>query len=151
FIALIFLAAAKVATVIVPIVLKHIVDSLNAESTALVLPIALIVGYGALRFASRLFAEFRDLVFQFASLRAVRRIALKVFRHLHDLAFAFHLDRQTGGLSRDIERGTRGINFVLSFMLFNILPTLIEVGLITGIFLWNFSVWFAVIILASVV
>ncbi len=151
FIALIFLAAAKVATVIVPIVLKHIVDTLNAGETALILPAGLIVAYGALRFASRLFAEFRDVVFEFASVRAVRRIALKVFRHLHDLDFAFHLERQTGGLSRDIERGTRGISFVLSFMLFNILPIILEVGMVTGILLWNFSIWFGVIILAAVI
>ncbi|MDN5864161.1 MAG: ABC transporter ATP-binding protein/permease [Gammaproteobacteria bacterium] len=151
FIALVFLAAAKVATVIVPIVLKHIVDGLGAENTALVLPVALIVAYGALSFASRLFAELRDIVFEFATLRAVRRVALKVFRHLHDLDLSFHLDRQTGGLSRDIERGTRGINFVLSFMLFNILPIILEVGMVTGILLWNFSVWFGVVILASVI
>jgi ATP-binding cassette subfamily B protein len=150
-IALVFLAAAKVATVAVPLVLKHIVDALNTHSEALVLPIALLVAYGALRFASRLFGEFRDLAFEFASLRAVRRIALRVFRHLHDLDLAFHLERQTGGLSRDIERGTRGIDFVLSFMLFNILPTLVEIGLVTGVFLWNFTVWFALIILGSVI
>ncbi|MGH8274016.1 MAG: ABCB family ABC transporter ATP-binding protein/permease, partial [Gammaproteobacteria bacterium] len=97
------------------------------------------------------FGELRDLVFEFAALRAVRRIALRVFRHLHDLDLAFHLERQTGGLSRDIERGTRGIDFVLSFMLFNIIPTIVEIGLITGIFLWNFPIWFAAIILASVI
>ncbi|MGH8272965.1 MAG: ABC transporter transmembrane domain-containing protein, partial [Gammaproteobacteria bacterium] len=96
FIALAFLAAAKVATVAVPLVLKHIVDDLNAHDTALVLPIALLVAYGALRFASTLFGELRDLVFEFAALRAVRRIALRVFRHLHDLDLAFHLERQTG-------------------------------------------------------
>lgn len=150
-IALILLAIAKVATVIIPIVLKHIVDSLNADQTALVLPAALIIAYGALSFSSRLFTELRDLTFEFASLRAVRRIALRMFRHLHDLDLAFHLDRRTGGLSRDIERGTRGINFVLSFMLFNILPILLEVAMVTGIMMWNFSLWFAVIILVAVV
>ncbi|HET7650830.1 MAG TPA: ABC transporter ATP-binding protein/permease [Gammaproteobacteria bacterium] len=150
--ALVFLVAAKLATVTIPVALKHIVDALNPKhGEALVLPLALLIGYGALRFASTLFGELRDLVFEFAALRAVRRVALRVFRHLHDLDLAFHLERQTGGLSRDIERGTRGISFVLSFMLFNILPTLLEIGLVTGIFLWNFSAWFAVIILTSVV
>ncbi|MGH8373589.1 MAG: ABCB family ABC transporter ATP-binding protein/permease [Gammaproteobacteria bacterium] len=150
--ALAFLVAAKLATVTIPVALKHIVDALNPKhGGALVLPLALLIGYGVLRFASTLFGELRDLVFEFAALRAVRRIALRVFRHLHDLDLAFHLERQTGGLSRDIERGTRGISFVLSFMLFNILPTLLEIGLVTSIFLWNFSAWFALIILIAVV
>ena len=150
--ALAFLVIAKIATVLIPVALKHLVDDLNpVHHTALVLPLALLVGYGALRFASTLFGELRDLVFEFAALRAVRRIALRVFRHLHDLDLAFHLERQTGGLSRDIERGTRGISFVLSFMLFNILPTLLEIGMVLGIFLWNFSAWFALIIVLSVV
>jgi len=150
-IALILLAVAKVATVIVPMVLGRIVDGLNADNAALVLPAALIIAYGALSFASRLFAELRDVVFEFASLRAVRRIALRMFRHLHDLDLAFHLERRTGGLSRDIERGTRGIGFVLSFMLFNILPIILEVAMVTGIMLWHFSVWFAVIIVVAVI
>ncbi|MDE2092104.1 MAG: ABC transporter ATP-binding protein/permease [Gammaproteobacteria bacterium] len=150
--ALAFLVVAKIATVMIPVALKHLVDDLNpVNHAALVLPIALLIGYGVLRFASTLFGELRDLVFEFAALRAVRRIALRVFRHLHDLDLAFHLERQTGGLSRDIERGTRGISFVLSFMLFNILPTLLEIGLVLGIFLWNFSAWFALIIVLSVV
>ncbi|MDE2197288.1 MAG: ABC transporter ATP-binding protein/permease, partial [Gammaproteobacteria bacterium] len=149
--ALVFLVAAKLATVTLPVVLKHIVDGLNpGHGVLLVLPLALLVGYGALRFAGTLFGELRDVVFERAALRAVRRIALRVFRHLHDLDLAFHLERQTGGLSRDIERGTRGISFVLSFMLFNILPTLLEIALVLGIFLWNFSAWFALIIITSV-
>ncbi|MGH8126867.1 MAG: ABCB family ABC transporter ATP-binding protein/permease [Gammaproteobacteria bacterium] len=150
-IALVFLILAKLATVAIPIALKHIVNALNVQHGVLILPVVLLIAYGALRFASTLFGELRNLVFEFASLRAVRRIALRVFRHLHDLDLAFHLERHTGGLSRDIERGTRGIDFVLSFMLFNIIPTIIELGLITGIFLWNFPVWFAVIILGSVI
>ncbi len=149
--AIVFLILAKVATVTIPMALKHIVNALNVQNGVLVLPLALLIAYGALRFASTLFGELRDLVFEFAALRAVRRVALRVFRHLHDLDLSFHLERQTGGLSRDIERGTRGINFILSFMLFNILPTLLEIGLVTGILLWNFSIWFAVIILAAVV
>lgn len=149
-IALVFLVLAKLATVAIPMALKHIVDALNVQHGVLVLPLTLLVAYGALRLASTLFGELRDLVFEFAAVRAVRRVALRIFRHLHDLDLAFHLERQTGGLSRDIERGTRGINFILSFMLFNILPTLLEIGLVTGILLWNFSAWFAVIILAAV-
>ena len=149
-VAIVFLVLAKLATVAIPMALKHIVNALNVQNGVLVLPFALLIAYGALRFASTLFGELRDLVFEFAALRAVRRVALRVFRHLHDLDLAFHLERQTGGLSRDIERGTRGINFVLSFMLFNILPTLLEIGLVTGILLWNFSAWFAVIILVAV-
>ena len=150
-IALVCLVLAKLATVAIPMALKHIVNALNVHNGVLVLPLALLIAYGALRFASTLFAQLRDLVFEFAAVRAVRRIALRIFRHLHDLDLAFHLERQTGGLSRDIERGTRGINFILSFMLFNILPTLLEIGLVTGILLWNFSIWFAVIILGAVI
>ena len=150
--ALAFLVIAKLATVTIPVALKLIVDRLNpVHHSLLVLPLALLIGYGLLRFASILFGELRDLVFERAALRAVRRIALRVFRHLHDLDLTFHLERQTGGLSRDIERGTRGISFVLSFMLFNILPTLLEIALVLGIFLWNFSAWFAFIIIISVV
>ncbi len=150
--ALAFLVIAKLATVTIPVALKLIVDRLNpVHHSLLVLPLALLIGYGLLRFASILFGELRDLVFERAALRAVRRIALRVFRHLHDLDLTFHLERQTGGLSRDIERGTRGISFVLSFMLFNILPTLLEIALVLGIFLWNFSAWFAFIIIVSVI
>ncbi|HEX5314724.1 MAG TPA: ABC transporter ATP-binding protein/permease [Gammaproteobacteria bacterium] len=150
-VAIVFLIAAKLATVAIPMLLKHIVDALDGTNVAIVLPLALLLAYGALRFAATLFGELRDLVFEFAALRAVRRVALRVFRHLHDLDLAFHLERQTGGLSRDVERGTRGISTVLSFLLFNILPTLVEIGLVVGIFLWNFPVWFALIILGAVI
>ena len=149
--ALILLLLANLATVAVPLVLKRIVDSFDPHQVLLVLPLALLIGYGALRFASTLLGELRDVVFELATLRAARRVALKVFRHLHDLDLAFHLERQTGGLSRDIERGSRGVSFVMSAILFNVLPTIVQVAMVTSIFLWKFSGWFALIILASVV
>jgi ABC-type transport system involved in Fe-S cluster assembly fused permease/ATPase subunit len=108
-------------------------------------PVFLIVGYGVLRLFSTLFGELRDAVFANVTQRAIRRVALKVFEHLHSLSLRFHLDRQTGGVSRDIERGTRGIGFLLNFTLFNILPTLLEIGLVAAILLKKYSVWFAVI------
>ena len=105
----------------------------------------LIIGYGVLRLLSTLFGELRDAVFANVTQRAIRRVALKVFEHLHNLSLRFHLDRQTGGVSRDIERGTRGIGFLLNFTLFNILPTLLEIGLVAAILLKKYSPWFAVI------
>ena len=110
-IALVFLVAAKLANVGVPLVLKDIVDGLDSSKAVLVLPLALLVAYGALRMSTVLFAELRDVVFMPVTQRAARRIALAVFRHLHALSLRFHLDRQTGGMSRDIERGTRGISY----------------------------------------
>ncbi|HLW74925.1 MAG TPA: ABC transporter ATP-binding protein/permease [Gammaproteobacteria bacterium] len=148
--ALVLLLLADLATVAVPWVLKRLVDGLNPQLAPLVLPLGLLLAYGALRFTGTLLGELRDVVFEFATLRAARRVALGVFRHLHDLDLAFHLERQTGGLSRDIERGSRGVSFVMSAILFNVLPTIVQVALVTVIFLWNFSGWFAVIILAAV-
>src|SRR5574340_385487 len=112
---------------------------------ALAIPVFLIIGYGVLRLLSTLFGELRDAVFAKATQRAIRRVALQVFEHLHSLSLRFHLDRQTGGVSRDIERGTRGIGFLLNFMLFNILPTLLEIGLVAAILFSKYNVWFAVI------
>jgi len=144
--ALACLVLAKVATVAVPLALKEIVDALDASRHAmLTLPLALLFGYGALRLASSLFSELRDAVFAKTTQRAIRRIALRIFRHLHALALRFHLERQTGGLSRDIERGTRGISFLLTFMLFNILPTLLEIGMVAAILLAKYSVWYAAV------
>jgi ATP-binding cassette subfamily B protein len=148
--ALALLVLADLATVVMPWFLKRIVDQLGPAHALLVLPLGLLIGYGAMRFAGTLLGELRDVVFELATLRAARRVALKVFRHLHDLDLAFHLERQTGGLSRDIERGSRGVSFVMSAILFNVLPTIIQVALVTVVFLWNFSGWFAVIILAAV-
>ena len=145
------LVVAKIANVTVPLVLKEIVDSLNHPQPLLVLPVALLLGYGVLRFASTGFGELRDAVFAKVTQRAIRRVALKVFGHLHKLALRFHLERQTGGISRDIERGSRGISFLLNFMLFNILPTLVEIALVAGILLAKYDVWFSVVIFATLI
>lgn len=151
-IALALLIGAKGATVLLPIVLKHIVDGLDKSETAhIVLPITLLLAYGALRLASVLFGQLRDLVFGRVTERTMRRIALNVFEHLHALDLDYHLSRRTGGLSRDIERGIGGISFLLRFMLFNIIPTLLEIALVAGILLFYYSAWFAVIVLVSVV
>ena len=115
------------------------------------LPVALLLGYGVLRFASTGFGELRDAVFAKVTQRAIRRVALKVFGHLHKLALRFHLERQTGGISRDIERGSRGISFLLNFMLFNILPTLVEIALVAGILLAKYDIWFSVVIFATLI
>ncbi len=144
-IALSFLVLAKLANVAVPLALKEIIDAMDAKHAVLLVPVSLIVGYGLLRLFSTLFGELRDAVFAKVTQRAIRRVALQVFEHLHSLSLRFHLDRQTGGVSRDIERGTRGIGFLLNFMLFNILPTFLEIGLVAAILLHKYNVWFALI------
>ena len=149
--ALAFLALAKVATVSVPLVLKEIVDALTPSQATLALPIFLLVAYGALRLANSTFGELRDMVFAKVTQRSIRRVALKVFEHLHNLSLRFHLDRQTGGMSRDIERGTAGIRFLLNFMLFNILPTILEIGFVAVILLVKYDPWFCVVTLATLV
>ena len=138
-VALIFLATAKLANVGVPLVLKEVVDALDVRNAVLVLPLALLVAYGLLRLSTTLFAELRDIVFVRVTQRAIRRIALAVFRHLHHLSLRFHLDRQTGGVSRDIERGTRGISTLLSYMLFSIIPVLLEFGLVAFVLMAKFD------------
>jgi len=145
------LAAAKAATVAVPLVLKDIVDALDPKQSLLVLPLALLVAYGALRLASSLFGELRDVVFAKVTQRSIRRIAQKVFEHLHALSLRFHLERQTGGMSRDIERGAAGIRFLLNFMLFNILPTLLEIGIVAVILLVKYDPWYAIITLGTLI
>lgn len=151
-VAMAFLVTAKLANVALPIVLKHIVDGLDkSQQNIIMLPLSLLLAYGALRLATVLLGELRDLVFGRVTERSMRRIALKVFEHLHGLELDFHLSRRTGGLSRDIERGTAGISFLLRFMLFNILPTLLEIGLVAGILLFNYDPWFAVITSGSVI
>ena len=135
--AMVCLIAAKLANVGVPIILKNIVDGLSGTqpqlAVAIALPVALLIAYGFLRLSTTLFTELREFFFSRVTQRAVRKIALEVFRHLHALSLRFHLARQTGGLTRDIERGTRGISTLISFALFSILPTLLEIGLVTGI------------------
>jgi len=149
--AMAFLIVAKLASVGVPMVLKDLVDALDPARTALVvLPVGLLLAYGGLRLANALFSELRDLVFARVTQRAIRRIALQVFEHLHRLSLAFHLERRTGGVSRDIERGSRGIGFLLNFMLFNILPTLAEIALVTVILLMQFDWPFAVVTLGTI-
>ncbi|SFK73987.1 ATP-binding cassette, subfamily B [Nitrosomonas aestuarii] len=144
--ALSLLVLAKLANVAVPLVLKEIVDALNQPQAMLMIPVFLLISYGILRLCSTLFGELRDAVFAKVTQRAIRRIANKVFTHLHALSLRFHLERQTGGVSRDIERGTRGISFLMNFMLFNILPTLLEIGLVMAILINQYDIWFAVII-----
>jgi len=146
-----FLVLAKLANVAVPLVLKEIVDNLSGPPAILVLPLALLVAYGLLRLGNSLFGELRDVVFAKVLQRSIRNVGLKVFEHLHALSLRFHLERQTGGISRDIERGAAGIRFLLNFMLFNILPTLLEIGLVTVILLVRYDAWFAIITLATLV
>ncbi|HJT51580.1 MAG TPA: ABC transporter ATP-binding protein/permease [Nitrosospira sp.] len=147
--ALALLMMAKLANVAVPLVLKQIIDALDRPRDLLALPVLFLLGYGALRLGSTLFGELRDAVFAKVTQRAIRRVAIKVFSHLHALSLRFHLERQTGGVSRDIERGTRGISFLLNFMLFNILPTLLEIGLVAVILISQYSIWFSVIIITT--
>jgi ATP-binding cassette, subfamily B, heavy metal transporter len=147
--ALTLLIMAKLANVAVPLVLKEIIDALDRPRALMVLPVLLLAGYGALRLCSTLFGELRDAVFAKVTQRAIRRVAIKVFSHLHALSLRFHLQRQTGGVSRDIERGSRGISFLLNFMLFNILPTLLEIGLVAAILLSRYSIWFSIIVFGT--
>lgn len=152
--AILCLIAAKVASVGLPFVLKHTVDSLNLKSDVdkiIAVPIALIVAYGLLRLSNVLLGEIRDTLFGRVTERAMRRVGLKVFEHLHQLDLNFHLNRQTGGLSRDIERGTSGISFLMRFMVFSIGPTLIEISMVVGLLFYNYGINFAVIILSSVI
>lgn len=151
-IALIMLACAKLATVYVPLVYRDMVNLFSTpERAAIELPIALLVGYGVLRVLSIAFAELRDAVFAKVGQRAIRDVALNTFKHLHALGLRFHLERQTGGLSRSIERGTKGIDFLLTFMLFNILPTLLEITLVCGILWALFNIWYALVTLATII
>ena len=148
FLALACLVLAKLANVGVPLVLKQIVDRLTAPAE-LVLPLALLAVYGAIRLSTTVFTELREFLFAKVTQRAVRTIALQVFRHLHALSLRFHLTRQTGGLTRDVERGTRGISTLISFALFSILPTLLEIGLVSAILIARYDPWFIGITLGA--
>src|SRR5436189_2063794 len=148
--ALAFLTTAKLANVGVPLVLKEVVDSLDAQTAVLVLPLALLAAYGILRFSTTLFAELRDVVFVRVTQRAIRRVALTVFRHMHSLSLRFHLERQTGGVSRDIERGTRGISTLLSYLLFSIIPVILEFALVAAVLIHKFDWRFAAITFGAV-
>jgi ATP-binding cassette, subfamily B, heavy metal transporter len=151
FLALAFLVAAKLANITVPIVMKRIVDGLTGDRAVLAVPVSLLLAYALLRLSSTLFNELRDVVFVKVAQRAMRRVALEVFHHLHALSLRFHLERQTGGLTRDIERGTRGISTLLSFMVFSVLPTLLEIALVTGFLIYKFDIWFGVITVGALI
>ncbi|MEW6132063.1 MAG: ABC transporter ATP-binding protein/permease [Pseudomonadota bacterium] len=147
-----FLVGAKLATIGVPIVLKHIVDSLDtAKNAVLILPTALIVGYGLLRLATTLFTDLRDMIFAKVTQGMIRKISIEAFRHLHNLSLRFHLERQTGGVTRDIERGSQGISAIINYLLFRIAPTLIEILLVGAILLVQFDWVFALITVGVVV
>ncbi len=149
--AVLALIAAKATGLLMPWALKKIIDGVDPSLGAgLTLPLAFVLYYGLFRFGSVFFGELRDSLFTRVTERAMRKIGLRVFRHLHALELAFHLDRATGGISRDIERGTNGISFLMRFLMFNIVPTLIEIGLVAVIFALAFSIWYALITLAAV-
>ena len=148
--ALVFLAAAKVANVAIPLVMKEVVDGLDAKTAIVAVPAALLAIYGLLRFSTTLFAELRDVVFVRVTQRAIRRVALGVFRHLHRLSLRFHLERQTGGMTRDIERGTRGISTLLAYLLFSIIPVILEFALVGAVLLKKFDWRFAAITFGAV-
>ncbi|MBC7647924.1 MAG: ABC transporter ATP-binding protein/permease [Vitreoscilla sp.] len=153
--ALTFMVGAKLGNVGVPLLLKNLVDTMNIKpgdtQALLVVPAALLLGYGLLRLSTSLFTELRELVFAKATEGASRKISLQVFRHLHALSLRFHLERQTGGMTRDNERGTRGVHSLISYSLYSIIPTLIEVSLVLSILAVKFDVWFAWITLAALV
>ena len=153
--ALSFMICAKLANVGVPLLLKNLVDTMTpvvgGVQMALVVPVSLLVAYGLLRLSTTAFTELRELVFAKATQGAARSIALQTFEHLHALSLRFHLERQTGGMTRDIERGVRGIESLISYSLYSIVPTLIEVALVLGILAFKFDAWFAWITVAALV
>jgi ATP-binding cassette, subfamily B, heavy metal transporter len=153
--ALAFMVGAKVSNVGVPLLLKQLIDSLDLKpgspQTLLVVPLGLLLAYGALRLSTSLFTELRELIFAKATEGTARSISLQVFRHLHDLSLRFHLERQTGGMTRDIERGTRAVHSLISYSLYSIVPTLIEVVLVLTLLGVKFDAWFAGITVAALV
>ncbi len=149
--ALACLITAKLANVGVPLVMKQVVDRLDAQTALLAVPAALLAIYGCLRFSATMFAELRDVVFVPVTQRAIRRVALGVFRHLHSLSLRFHLDRQTGGMTRDIERGTRGISTLLSYLIFSIIPVILEFALVAAVLLAKFDWRFAAVTFGAVI
>jgi ATP-binding cassette, subfamily B, heavy metal transporter len=148
--ALACLVTAKLANVGVPLVLKEVVDGLDPAHAVVAVPFALLLAYGALRLSTTLFAELRDVVFVRVAQRAIRRLALTVFRHLHSLSLRFHLERQIGGVSRDIERGTNGVSTVLSYMLFSIVPVVLEFALVAVVLFSHFDWRFVAVTFAAV-
>ncbi len=151
-----FMVGAKTANVSVPLLLKQLIDTMNPKAgidaqTLLVVPVALLFAYGLLRLSTTVFAELRELIFAKATEGASRTISLQVFRHLHALSLRFHLERQTGGMTRDIERGTRAVNSLISYSLYSIIPTLIEVAMVLTLLAVKFDAWFAWITLIALV
>ncbi len=152
-VALVFLVAAKLANIGVPLALKSIVDSLDVSGTGEVLavvPVALLIGYGVLRLSTIVFQELRNAVFARAAQQSTREIGLKVFEHLHALSLRFHLDRQTGGVSRDMERGSSSITQLLNYLVFSIFPTIFEIVVVCAILLVQFDAWFSAVTFATV-
>jgi len=145
------LVGAKLANVGVPLVFKEMIDGLSAPQQVLALPVLLLVLYGAMRFSTSLFTELREILFARVTQRAVRQVALEVFGHLHALSLRFHLERQTGGVSRDIERGSRSISSLISYTLYSILPTLVEIGLVLGILFVKYDIGYVLITLVSLI
>src|SRR5881227_2745005 len=148
--ALACLITAKLANVGVPLIMKQVVDRLDVQTALVAVPVALLAIYGILRFSATLFAELRDVVFVPVTQRAIRRLALGVFRHLHSLSLRFHLERQTGGMTRDIERGTRGISTLLSYLVFSIIPVILEFSLVALVLLAKFDWRFAAVTFGAV-
>ena len=151
---IICLVAAKAANLGVPILLKHIVDAMSIQTipkALLVVPVSLIVAYGLLRLSASLFSELRELIFSKVTEQTVRQVGLQVFNHLHALSLRFHLSRQTGGMTRDIERGTRGIQSLISFSLYSIIPTLIELAMVLGYFSYAYEIAFVVVTFIALV
>ena len=153
--ALTFLLAAKLANVGVPLIMKEIVDGLgvvvggSGEKLAFGVIAGLLIAYGAARLSTTMFTELREFVFARVTQSAVRRISLEVFRHLHSLSLRFHLNRQTGGMTRDIERGSRGVSSLVSYTLYSILPTIVEITLVLSILAWKYDIWFVIITLVA--
>jgi ATP-binding cassette subfamily B protein len=149
--ALSLLILAKVANVSVPLFLKQVVDQLSLRQAMVAVPVAGLIGYGAGRLGASLFGELRDAVFARVTQGAIHTVARSVFQHLFGLSLRFHLERQTGGMSRDIDRGTKGIGFLLNFLVFNILPTLVEIAMVAGILLSRYSGWFALVTIGTII
>ena len=149
-VALIFLAIGKILNVYVPFILKSAIDDLSVPKNLMVLPIGMILAYGLARFTVGVFEELRDLIFTKVEQHAQRTIALNTFKHLHELSLDLHLARQTGGLSLVIERATRGIQFLRDFMTFNIVPTMLEILLVTGVLVYHFNWNFALVIFLTI-
>ena len=151
--ALAMLIVAKLANVGVPISLKHIVDSLDTSLVgvqAAAVPVALVVAYGCLRFSSVFFGELRDVLFGRVAERTLSLLGIKVFQHLQSLDLEYHLSRRTGGLSRDIERGTQGVSFLLRSLVFSVVPIFVEVAMVIGVFVWNYDLGFVWVTLVGI-